>query len=60
MCQNVIETPLINSPFTEPTRHYWFTDEGITDETSKNAAEVCTHSDRRLKKTGKQLAFDMD
>jgi type III restriction enzyme len=28
-----IENPVINSPFQEPTRHYKFDDEGITNET---------------------------
>jgi hypothetical protein len=28
----VIENPIINSPFDEPTRHFRFNDEGITDE----------------------------
>jgi len=32
MAQAVIENPVINSPFDEPSRHYRFTDEGITDE----------------------------
>ena len=32
MSQVVIENPIINSPFEEPTRHFRFTDEGITDE----------------------------
>ena len=32
MNQVVIENPIINSPFDEPTRHFRFTDEGITDE----------------------------
>ena len=32
MAQVVIENPIINSPFDEPTRHFRFTDEGITDE----------------------------
>ncbi|MBN2315823.1 MAG: DEAD/DEAH box helicase family protein [Sedimentisphaerales bacterium] len=30
--QVVIENPVLNSPFEEPTRHWRFTDEGITDE----------------------------
>lgn len=30
--QVVIENPIINSPFDEPTRHFRFTDEGITNE----------------------------
>jgi type III restriction enzyme len=32
MRQVVIENPILNSPFEEPTRHFRFTDEGITDE----------------------------
>ena len=32
MKQVVIENPIINSPFREPTRHFRFTDEGITNE----------------------------
>jgi len=31
MSQVVIENPIINSPFDEPTRHFRFADEGITD-----------------------------
>jgi hypothetical protein len=30
--QVVIENPIINSPFDEPTRHFRFNEEGITDE----------------------------
>ena len=32
MSQVVIENPIINSPFNEPTRHFRFSDEGITNE----------------------------
>lgn len=32
MRQVVIENPILNSPFEEPTRHFKFSDEGITDE----------------------------
>jgi type III restriction enzyme len=32
MEQVVIENPVINSPFVEPTRHFRFTDDGITNE----------------------------
>ncbi len=35
MPQTVIENPVINSPFTEPDKHFRFTDEGITDEVIK-------------------------
>src|SRR5437588_1020301 len=30
--QVVIENPILNSPYREPTRHFRFDDEGITDE----------------------------
>jgi type III restriction enzyme len=30
--QAVIENPILNSPFREPTRHFRFSDDGITDE----------------------------
>ena len=30
--QVVIENPILNSPFDEPTRHFRFDDDGITDE----------------------------
>ena len=33
MAQVVIENPVLNSPYREPTRHFRFTEEGITDET---------------------------
>ena len=32
MRQVIIENPIINSPFDEPTRHFRFDDEGITNE----------------------------
>jgi len=32
MKQVVIENPILNSPFAEPTRHFKFDDEGITNE----------------------------
>jgi type III restriction enzyme len=32
MKQVVIENPILNSPFEEPTRHFRFTDDGITNE----------------------------
>jgi type III restriction enzyme len=32
MEQVVIENPVINSPFAEPSRHFRFTDDGITNE----------------------------
>jgi type III restriction enzyme len=38
MSQVVIENPIINSPFDEPTRHFRFTDEGITDDLLESGA----------------------
>ena len=32
MSKNMIDNPVINSPFEEPRRHFRFTDEGITNE----------------------------
>ncbi|MEW6358491.1 MAG: BPTD_3080 family restriction endonuclease [Planctomycetota bacterium] len=32
MTQVVIENPILNSPFAEPTRHFKFSEEGITNE----------------------------
>lgn len=32
MRQVVIENPILNSPFKEPTRHFRFDDEGITND----------------------------
>ena len=32
MSQVVIENPILNSPYDEPTRHFRFSDEGITNE----------------------------
>ncbi len=32
MARASIENPILNSPFAEPTRHFRFADDGITDE----------------------------
>ena len=61
MTQVVIENPIINSPFDEPTRHFRFTDEGITNEevdgrrTSSYFVPIA-----KPKKKGKQLQFDTE
>jgi type III restriction enzyme len=61
MSQVVIENPIINSPFDEPTRHFRFTDEGITNEevdgrrTSSYFVPIA-----KPKKKGKQLQFDTE
>ena len=30
-----IENPILNSPFAEPTRHFWFDKDGITSEVAE-------------------------
>src|SRR5665811_1367736 len=61
MSQVVIENPIINSPFDEPTRHFRFSDEGITNEivdgrrTSSYFVPIA-----KPKKKGKQLQFDTE
>ncbi|MFN0149956.1 MAG: BPTD_3080 family restriction endonuclease [bacterium] len=61
MPQTVIENPILNSPYREPTRHFRFTDEGITDEivdgrrTSSYFIPIA-----RPRKKGKQLQFETE
>ncbi len=57
MSQVIIENTIINSPFDEPTRHFRFTDEGITNEiidgrrTSSYFTEVLKkYDDARIEK----------
>jgi putative restriction endonuclease len=40
MSQAVIENPILNSHFTEPTRHFKFNDESITGESTLVALEA--------------------
>jgi type III restriction enzyme len=59
--QVVIESPIINSPFDEPNRHFKFDDEGMTNEiadgrrTSQYFVPIA-----KPKKKGKQLQFDTE
>ncbi|MFH0937862.1 MAG: DEAD/DEAH box helicase family protein [Planctomycetota bacterium] len=61
MNQVVIENPIINSPFDEPTRHFRFSNEGITNEivdvrrTSSYFIPIA-----KPKKKGKQLQFETE
>jgi type III restriction enzyme len=61
MSQVIIENPIINSPFDEPSRHFRFSDEGITNEkvhgrrTSSYFIPIA-----KPKKKGKQLQFDTE
>ncbi|MDP2898732.1 MAG: DEAD/DEAH box helicase family protein [bacterium] len=61
MSQVVIENPVINSPFDEPTRHFRFTDEGITDEI-ENGRRTSAYfvPIARPRKRGKQLEFETE
>jgi type III restriction enzyme len=61
MKQVVIENPILNSPYAEPTRHFKFTDEGITDQivngrrTSSYFVPIA-----KSKKKGKQLQIETE
>ncbi len=61
MPQVVIENPVINTPFEEPTKHFRFTDEGITNEIVESR-RISSYfiPIARPKKKGKQLAFDTE
>jgi len=57
----VIENPVLNSPFKEPARHFRFSDEGITSEivTSRRVSSYFIPIPKP-KKQGFQLAFDTE
>ncbi len=60
MSQVVIENPIINTPFHEPTRHFRFSDEGITNEIidGRRVSSYFVPIARPKKKKGKkQLAL---
>ena len=62
MSQVVIENPIINSPFDEPTCHFRFNDEGITDEIvdGRRTSSYFVPIARPKKKGSKQLQFDTE
>ena len=62
MSQVVIENPIINSPFDEPTCHFRFADEGITDEIvdGRRSSSYFVPIARPKKKGSKQLQFDTE
>jgi type III restriction enzyme len=62
MSQVVIENPIINSPFSEPTRHFKFTDEGITNEIfeSRRTSSYFVPIARPKKKSKQQSIFDTE
>ena len=62
MSQVVIEQPIINSPFLEPTRHFKFGDHGITNEIAEgrrvSSYFVPIAKPKKKSKGSKQLALD--
>lgn len=61
MSQVVIENPVINSPFDEPSRHFRFSDEGITNELADGRRSSSYFVPiARPKKRGPQLSFDTE
>ena len=62
MPQVVIENPVINSPYTEPQRHFRFSDEGITNEIvdGRRTSAYFVPIARPKKKSTKQLHFDTE
>ena len=63
MRQVVIENPIINSPFDEPTRHFRFNDEGITNEVvdHRRISSYFVPIARPKKKKGdQQMVFDTE
>jgi len=60
MKQVVIENPVINSPFSEPARHFRFSEDGITNEIVSGrrlSSYFIPIASPRKKKSG-QLSFD--
>jgi len=59
MSDVVIENPVINSPFAKPTRHFRFSDQGITDEVVKGRRPSAYFVPiAPPKKKGRQLTFE--
>jgi type III restriction enzyme len=60
--QVVIENPIINSPFNEPTRHFKFSDEGITNEEvdGRRTSSYFVPIAKAKKKGANQLQFDTE
>jgi type III restriction enzyme len=62
MKQVVIENPILNSPYSEPRRHFKFSDEGITNEIAddRRISSYFVPIPRAKKKNPKQLAFETE
>ncbi|MEW6379865.1 MAG: BPTD_3080 family restriction endonuclease [bacterium] len=62
MKQVVIENPILNSPFTEPNRHFCFTDEGISNEVidGRRASSYFVPIARPRKKSRQKSLFETE
>ena len=62
MSRVVIENPILNSPFREPTRHFRFSDDGITDEVveGRRVSSYFIPIPRAKSKTRQQMAIDAE
>ena len=61
MTQALIENPVINSPYAEPSRHFKFTDDGITNEiVDKRRVSSYFMPIPASKKKGKQAVLDTE
>ena len=61
MPQAVIDNPILNSPFDEPTRHFRFDEQGITNDIveTRRVSSYFTPI-AQPKKKGKQLQFEVE
>ncbi len=61
MADTLIESPILNPQFREPTRHFKFTDEGITNEIAQGRRSSSYFIPIKMpKRKGKQLAFETE
>ena len=62
MTQVVIENPVLNSPYTEPTRHFKFTEDGISDEIveGRRRSSYFVPIARPKKQGGQQTLFETE
>ncbi len=61
MRQVIIENPVLNSPYEEPSRHFKFDDEGITDEVvGERRVSSYFVPIAQPRKRGKQLVLDTE
>ena len=61
MTQVVIENPVLNSPYEEPSRHFYFDEDGITDKVvSSRRLSSYFIPIAKPKKKGKQLELDTE